>query len=199
MNHRRFVALFAAAWLATAPARPHAAMTEPDVPPKLEVRVGHRLYLIGHAIGTQNYVCLPKGTAFAWTPFGPQATLFADDGSQLTTHFLSTNPVDGVARATWQHSRDTSSVWAAAIETSDDPAYVEPGAVPWLLLEVKGTSAGPNAGERLASTTYIQRVHTSGGIAPETGCTEAGHVGAKALVPYTTDYYFYKARGRAVK
>jgi hypothetical protein len=170
----------------------------PLVPPNLEVPSGHKPFLVGFGVGTQNYVCLPTSsttTPFAWTPTGPQATLFGHLDEQLTTHFLSPNPDEGgTARATWQHSRDTSAVWGQAIESSTDSTFVEPGAVPWLLLRVVGSEAGPNGGRRLAEATYIQRVHTSGGVAPATGCSEAGNVGARAFVPYTTDYYFYKAR-----
>lgn len=32
--------------------------------------------------------------AYKWQPFGPQATLFDDDGRQVTTHFLSPQPFD---------------------------------------------------------------------------------------------------------
>jgi len=31
------------------------------------------------------------------------------------------------------------------------------------------------------------------GIAPATGCVQATDVGKRALVPYTADYFFYKA------
>jgi hypothetical protein len=97
-----------------------------------------------------------------------------------------------MARATWQHSRDTSTVWAMAIASSD-PNFVEPGAIPWLLLQVVGTEPGPTGGERLTRTTFIQRLDTSGGIAPLTGCAGSGDVGNRTLVPYTADYFFYKA------
>jgi hypothetical protein len=30
-------------------------------------------------------------------------------------------------------------------------------------------------------------------VAPSTGCTQASQVGETALVPYSTDYLFYKA------
>lgn len=41
-----------------------------------------------------------------------------------------------------------------------------------------------------ARVTYIQRVNTIGGTAP----AEAGvFVGDEARVPYTTEYYFYRA------
>jgi hypothetical protein len=44
-------------------------------------------------------------------------------------------------------------------------------------------------------TTFVQRLNTSGGVAPapSTGCTQSTDVGKMALVPYTADYFFYKA------
>ena len=83
------------------------------------------------------------------------------------THYLSPNPIEaGIARATWRHSRDTSTVWAVAVETSSDAAYVAPGAIPWLKLEVKGAQYGPDGGSKLTATKFIQRVNTAGGKAP---------------------------------
>lgn len=191
------IAALAAVLLVSSAAPLHASVIQrPDVPRDLDPGRGYRPYLVGHAVGTQNYVCLPKGAAFAWTQYGPQATLFNDDGAQIATHFLSLNPDEaGTPRATWQHSRDTSAVWAAQAAIYTEPDYVEPGAIPWLLLEVKGQENGVDGGRRLTETVFIQRVHTSGGVAPETGCTEAKNVGDKSLVPYATDYYFYKPRG----
>lgn len=172
----------------------------PPVPANLEVPAGNKLLLIGHATGTQNYVCLFNGSAYAWAFFGPQATLMMDignsKGKQITTHYLSPNPVeDGALRATWQHSKDSSLVWAAPITSTTDPAYVAPGAIPWLLLEVKGVQAGPDGGDELTKTTFIQRLNTAGGVAPSSGCSEQSDIGKKALVPYKSDYYFYKTAG----
>lgn len=167
--------------------------TPPPVPANLEVPAGHRPYLAVHATGTQNYVCLPgaSSTGLVWTFYGPQATGFDGRDGQVMTHYLSANPVEGgTARPTWQHSRDSSAVWARPIASSTDPDYVEPGAVAWLLLEAVGTENGPNGGRRLAPTTYIQRVETSGGVAPADGCTT---LGAKLFVPYETDYFFFRA------
>jgi hypothetical protein len=113
--------------------------------------------------------------------------------TQIITHFLSPNPDEkGLPRATWQHSEDTSRVWGNAIASSSDPKFVKRGAIPWLLLEVVGSDPGPGGGALLTATAYIQRINTSGGVAPTTGCSEAANVGAKALVPYKTDYLFYK-------
>ena len=97
-------------------------------------------YLMARAEGTQNYVCVPTSSGHTWTFFGPQATLFGDGDQQVTTHFLSPNPAEGgTPRATWQHSGDTSTVWAAAIANSTDSSFVAPGAIPWLLLRVVGS------------------------------------------------------------
>lgn len=200
-GRRRVVkAAAAAALIATfAAALPQAAgndINPPAVPSKLEVLDGSTAYLIGHAYGTQNYICLPSGAAFAWTFFGPQATLFDDAGSQLITHFLSANPDEnGTLRPTWQHSGDTSAAWAAAVATatsSTDPAFVAPGAIPWLLLHVVGTEWGPTLGAKMVRTTYIQRVNTAGGLAPATGCASLSDLGKKMFVPYTADYVFYR-------
>lgn len=177
---------------------PHLAhanrdLVSPPVPLNLEVSVGNKLFLVGHAIGTQQYICLPSGSSFAWTLFGPQATLLNNKTKQIITHFLSPNPSEnGMPRATWQHSNDTSSVWAAAIASSSDPNFVAPDAIPWLLLEVLGDQRGPTGGGRLKRTAFIQRLNTFGGLAPLTGCATSKDIGTRVLVPYTADYFFYK-------
>lgn len=144
------IAALAGACLALLPPGLYAHdLTPPPVPTGLEVPEGHRPFLRGYASGTQNYICLPlpDGSGFDWAFFGPQATLFNDDALQIITHFLSPNPDEGgMARATWQHSRDTSTVWAMPIMSSTDPDFVEPDAIPWLLLEVVGADRGPTGG-----------------------------------------------------
>lgn len=168
-------------------------ITPPPVPDGLNPPAGSTAFLIGHASGTQNYVCLPSDAGFAWTLVGPQATLFDDDNAQIITHFLSPNPAEnGTPRPTWQHSADTSTVWAAVDASSTDANFVAPGAIPWLLLRIVGTQYGPTSGDTMTATTFIQRVNTAGGVAPATGCSNATHVGKRRFVPYTTDYVFFK-------
>ncbi|HJZ72707.1 MAG TPA: DUF3455 domain-containing protein [Vicinamibacterales bacterium] len=171
----------------------------PSVPPNIEVPPGYTLFFKSRATGTQNYVCLPTASGAAWKFIAPQATLFDTfKGTipvQLATHFLSANPSEnGVPRPTWQHSFDSSRVWGRAIASSTDVNFVEPGAIPWLLLEAVGVAVGPAGGLFLTQTTFLQRVNTSGGVAPVTGCSQSGDVGALALVPYSADYFFYRAR-----
>ena len=189
-------AVLVGAALEALPATPAHAdhVSPPPVPSNIAAPAGTKAFLEGHAVGTQNYICLPSGSGFAWTLFGPQATLFKGNDAQLTTHFLSANPDEGgTPRATWQHSDDTSAVWAVAIASSSDSRFVAPGAIPWLLLQVVGREPGPTGGDQLLKTTFIQRSRTSGGIAPAAAaCSQAAHVGARALVPYTADYIFFK-------
>jgi hypothetical protein len=167
-------------------------VTPPSVPANIRVPAGSTAFLEGHAVGTQDYICLPSAAGFAWTFFAPQATLFTDNDKQIITHFLSPNPAEsGTPRATWRHSQDTSTVWGQTIASSSDPAFVAPGAIPWLLLEVVGAEDGPTGGHKLTRTSHIQRVNTSGGVAPSTGCSVSTDVGKSALVPYTADYVFY--------
>ena len=184
---------------ASTPRMAHAdGITPPPVPSDIRVPPGNELFLVGHGVGTQDYVCLPSGSGFAWTLFTPEATLFVDGQRQLTTHFFSPNPAEGgTVRATWQHSRDTSIVWAQVIHhPSTDPAFVAPNAIPWLLLQAAGVDSGPAGGDTLTATTYLQRLNTAGGIAPPTGCATPSDVGAKAFVPYTADYLFYRSDER---
>jgi len=171
----------------------------PAVPPALEVPDGYSVFFKGEAAGTQNFVCLQTTSGITWAFLGPQATLFqsliGDFDQQNATHFLSANPVENnLPRPTWQHSFDTSRVWARAVASSSDADYVEAGAIPWLLLQATGAAIGPTGGGTLAQTAYIHRLSTSGGVAPTTGCSQTTDVGKISLVPYTADYYFYRAK-----
>ena len=187
-------------------ALPHLAQAQSVTPPtvpdnKLQVEPGNEAFLLGHAVGTQNYVCKPSGTGVKYILFTPQATLFKDnDDRQIITHFFSPNPsepntdatvvANGAIRVTWQ-ARDSSIVWAK-VHQPDGTLIVNQDAVAWLLLDVVATQDGPTGGKTLSDTTFIQRVNTTGGLAPLTGCSSLTDVGNTAFVPYTADYFFYK-------
>lgn len=183
-----------AAWLQPAFAD---TVTPPAVPDGLGVEAGNTPFLVGHAFGTQNYICLPSGAGFAYTLFTPEATLLDDESEQIITHFFSPNvdPSDnGTIRATWEDSRDSSRFFGSVVKASTDEHFVASGAVAWLLLARAGTEPGPTGGDRLTKTTFVQRVNTAGGLAPSTGCTSSADVGRKAFVPYTADYFFYRSQ-----
>jgi uncharacterized protein DUF3455 len=171
------------------------SIAPPQVPDNLQVPAGNQVFLVGHGVGFQNYVCSPGKSIgqVAYALFTPQATLFGDAGEQLTSHFFSPNPVEGaIVRATWESSTDSSTVWAKANATSTDPAFVNQDAVAWVLLQTVGTRVGPTGGAALTGTTFIQRINTVGGVAPSTGCDTPADLGTKAFIPYTADYVFFK-------
>jgi hypothetical protein len=167
-------------------------ITPPPVPANIKVPSGNFPFLLGHAVGTQNYICLPSGTGFQFRLFTPRATLFNGIEKQITSHYFSPNPSEaGAIRATWEHSRDSSLVWGRVVP--GDSATVDPKAIDWLRVTVTGVDEGPTGGDTLTRTTFIQRVNTRGGLAPTTGCSSLANVGAQAFVPYTADYIFYTA------
>ena len=178
------------------------AITPPPLPPGMApVPAGNKLFLGTHAVGTQNYVCQPSGAGVAYVLFTPQATLFGEGGVQIITHFNSPNPDEpntdpkvvapqGTIRATWQF-KDTSRVWAK-VHQPNGAVTVKTDAIAWLLLDAVGHQNGPTGGDKLTKTTFVQRLNTTGGLAPSTGCSSLTDVGNKAFVPYTADYFFYQ-------
>ncbi len=191
-------------------ARADGGITPPPLPVGMApVPQGNKLILGTHAVGTQNYVCKPSGAGVAYVLFTPEATLFGEDGGQAITHYFSPNTdpnvsdpntdprvvADGAIRATWQY-RDSSIVWAKVHPTGKDGSgavTVDKSAIAWLLLDGVGSQDGPTGGDKLTNTTFVQRLKTTGGLAPSTGCSSLTDVGNTAFVPYTADYFFYKA------
>ena len=177
------------------------AITPPPLPVDMApVPAGNKLFLGTHAVGTQNYVCQPSGAGVAYVLFTPQATLSGEDGVQIITHYNSPNPdepnadpkvvADGIIRATWQ-DKDTSRVWAK-VHQPNGAVTPDQEAIAWVLLDAVGHRNGPTGGEKLKNTTFVQRLNTTGGLAPKTGCSSVTDVGNKAFVPYTADYFFYE-------
>jgi uncharacterized protein DUF3455 len=186
----------------------HAAaetVKPPTTPDTIAVPAGNSAYLVGHAFGSQGYTCLPTSTGgAAWNPTArPEATLFTDlFGSQfqIITHFqsINANPKPDVivpqsGNATWQSSFDSSRVWMVKNKGIDpDPSVAScrnSGSIQCLLLQSVGNAKGPTGGDLLFKTTFIQRLNTNGGAVPTSACT----VGQTQLVPYTADYFFFRA------
>jgi len=182
-------------------------VTPPATSSAITPPAGNTAFLLGHAFGTQGYVCLPKGTGASWTVNNarPEATLFEKvygQDFQIITHFLSpdTNPNQNApsplafGNATWQSSIDSSKVWAQtvhAVAAGSEPSCPNTGSIACLLLESIGSQQGPTGGRALANTTFIQRLNTKGGSAPADGCSTSTDVGNQTLVPYSADYYFF--------
>ena len=96
----------------------------------LNVPAGHEPFMEAHATGTQNYECRGSNGYYAWTFRGP-ARRWRPATARSST-WLSANPVEGgtSTRDLAQHTVDGSTVWAKAIQPSDDPAFVQPGCDP---------------------------------------------------------------------
>jgi len=176
-SHLAALAALAAAITVAAPA--HAAPAVPDVPATIAVEDGHKPFLLGHASGVQIYTCLTLPGGYAWSPATPRADLRDDNGAVIVRHF---------AGPSWQ-AKDGSLVRASRV----DGVTVDPTAIAWLLLKANSPAAGPD-GDRLAATTYIQRLATTGGLTPPAGDCNPATAGSAREIPYTADYLFWKAR-----
>jgi hypothetical protein len=171
------LALAVAASSGSGPAtcRALGALKPPAVPAQLEPPGGASLLTRFRAQGAQIYSCKAKDAGhYAWTLKAPDAQLFDESCAPAGSHF---------AGPTWR-SRDNSAVMAAKAAEAPSPA----GSIPWLLLKANGTTGKGIMNNVVA----VQRVDTSGGLAPASGC-DATSVGAERSVPYTAVYYFYKA------
>jgi hypothetical protein len=151
-----------------------------DVPPSptlpsplcdsLQVPAGNDLAFHAYAIGVQRYSW--NGTA--WVFIAPAAVLYADPGyhGQVGTHF---------AGPTWQSNSGSQVVGRRIAACTPDS-----NSIPWLLL-VAASTQGPGVFD---GVTFVQRLNTVGGKAPSSPGTT---VGQEADVPYTAEYFFYKA------
>jgi len=152
-----------------------AILQVPDLPSplcdNLQVQQGNKLAFRVYAVGVQIY----RWNGASWVFVEPVATLFADANYHLKvgTHY---------AGPTWQ-GNDGSKVVATRLESCTPDAT----AIPWLLLQTISTD-GPGI---FGSVTYIQRVNTKGGLLPTAPGTS---IGAVAEVPYSAEYYFYRAK-----
>lgn len=177
----RFDRLLTLALIVAATALPltvaHATPAAPAVPSAIAVPAGNKLFLVGHAVGVQIYSCNATTSGFAWSFVAPRADLYGDNGKLLTTHY---------GGPTWE-ARDGSRV----VGQREAGVTVDDTAIPWLLLSIASTADGPD-GDRLVTTTFIQRVATTGGLAPAAEDCNAATAGAEAEIPYTAEYYFWK-------
>ena len=138
---------------------------------KLRVEEGNKVIAHGFAIGVQTY----RWDGTAWIFVAPTAVLYEDEGlhGEFATHF---------AGPTWQ--TNSGSFVVAAADKSFAP---DPDSIPWVLLHATATG-----GDGIfAGVTFVQRVNTVGGKAPADSGRAVGEV---ADVPYTAEYFFYRAQ-----
>jgi Protein of unknown function (DUF3455) len=155
------------------------SQTSFQVPDLLKVPSDQSLVFKAAAKGVQIYICKAKAeskTDFEWTLKAPSADLFNDRGLWLGKHY---------AGPTWELQEDGSKVVGVVSAKVNAP---QKDAIPLLLLKAK-----PQQGKGiLSSVNWIQRLDTLGGKAPVTGCDRTRQA-TEVRVPYTANYYFYRA------
>ena len=174
----RFIAAVAASLLALPVL---AAIGEPaGLNPRLRASADEEPSFVLSGKGEQVFECRPRvadPNALDWTFVRPDAKLY--DGSTRVGQLATAN--------VWESTSDRTSV--SGFVRATQPAGADN--LPWAMLR-----AWPSGDTGMfAGVTSIQRVNTSGGIAPATGCDDT-HAGSETRVAFSADYYFYKRRGK---
>jgi hypothetical protein len=177
---KRVVTLFillAIVGLALQPISVARASNGPELPTQcgsIQVPAGNKLAFHVYARGVQIYRW--NATTLIWDFVGPVATLFAEENyfGEVGTHYMGPK---------WESKSGSKVEGRRVTGTGCTP---DPTAIAWLLLS-KYETTGSGI---FASVTYIQRTNTTGGVTP----TAAGSTdGETKEVPYTAEYYFYRA------
>lgn len=144
-----------------------------EVPQQLRPPVNEQLLFQLQGKGDQIYICKQDGAQFTWGLKAPDAQLFNKDGKAFGKHF---------AGPSWE-ATDGSRVTGKAVGNAPSP---DPNSIPWLLVNV----VSHDGNGLLSSIATIQRLNTTGGKAPASGC-DAEHAGQEVRVPYSADYLMY--------
>lgn len=147
-----------------------------DVPADIQVPDGHSVALETVGVGAITYMCEAKDDgSLGWVFKGPHAALNDREGNQVGSYY---GPP-----ATWE-ALDGSKLTATQLAVSPNGD----GNIPLQLVE-----ANPAEGEgAMNGVTYIQRLDTQGGVAPNVDCG-TDNEGATAVVTYQADYIFWTA------
>lgn len=155
-----------------------AAFDQSTVNASVQVPAGNRVAMETHAIGEITYECRAKkdmAGQYEWVFAGPDAKLMDRMGKQVGRYY---GPP-----ATWE-SMDGSKITATQLAVSPGGT----GNIPHQLVR-----ANPAMGSgAMQGVTHVQRVATSGGVAPAMACA-ASNMGAKQIVKYEADYIFWRA------
>jgi hypothetical protein len=170
--------LVATATLALAACATQSKMYDQSaLPSAVQAPAGHRVAMETVGVGDITYECRAKaGMAgqFEWVFVGPDARLM-DRTGRMTGKYYG-------PPATWE-SMDGSKLTGTQVAVAPASA----GSIPLQLVK-----ANPAMGTgMMTGVTYIQRVATQGGVAPNMACG-AGNTGARQVVKYQADYIFYK-------
>jgi hypothetical protein len=142
----------------------------------IDVPEGQVLKRSLNAQGVQIYTCIASTEGnFSWVFKAPEARLHGSDGTLAAIHY---------AGPTWESVGDGSKIVGQRLASIPSDAK---GSIPQLLLSSKVIANG----EMFEDITFIQRINTQGGAAPESGC-DANASNQQVSVPYTARYDFFK-------
>lgn len=161
----------AALWLFAGATTAHA---DEAAPTALQPPAGYTVAFTAKATGVQIYTStMDSGSPLKWTFEAPLAELRAPSG--IIHHYAgpSWEAADGSKIV---RDKDAPVTTVAAKQAAAD--------IPWLLIKV--TPAATTG--VLSKVAYVQRISTTGGVAPAVPPTNAG---TKVGVPYTATYVFY--------
>jgi hypothetical protein len=151
------------------------------LPAELQVPNGQTLLSQVRAEGDQIYICqadTKNPDQFTWVLQAPEAVLL-ENGKTVGKHY---------GGPTWE-SNDGSKIVGQVKAKVNAP---NADAIPWLLLEIKAQQGKG----RLANVNWVQRVQTSGGKAPTTGC-DRNTANTTTRVGYSAEYLFYGNENQA--
>ena len=146
----------------------------PEACSSIVVEEGNKLAFHVYAKGVQIY----RWNGVSWSFVAPEATLYAESG------FFGEVGIHGVGPH-WT-SKSGSRVEAARVPGTG--CRPDPTAIEWILLK-QTEATGPGI---FGKVTYIQRTNTIGGLAPSEPGTQVNEL---KEIPYTAEYYFYRAEG----
>ena len=150
------------------------------IPAILQVPDGNMLAAHAYASGVQIYQVqrsITDSNVFLWVFIAPSANLYAKANytKQIGTHYVGPK---------WELTKGPYSgqiVGGTKLQSVTKDAT----AIPWLLLQAVDSLSSVNN-----KVTYIQRLCTTGGLAPTTGADEE-HLGQLDSIRYTASYLFY--------
>lgn len=146
----------------------------PEQCSSIKVEEGNKLAFHVYARGVQVYRW--NAVTANWDFVAPVATLYAEENyfGEVGNHSFG---------PTWQSKSGSLVEARRVLGTGCTP---DSSAIAWLLLKKYRTEGNGI----FASVTFIQRVNTTGGLAPTTPGETDGEI---KEIPYTAEYYFYRA------
>jgi len=175
MGHRL---LLLAAALSAIPAA--AAIAEPDgIAASLRAPASEAPAFVLNGNGVYIYQCrqsVSDPNTYAWAFVVPDATLY--EGTRSVARHATVGLYEALS--------DRSSV-SGVVRSSQAAGTAN---LPWVL--IRAQPIGESG--LFANVSSIQRVNTTGGAAPTSGCGP-DNTGEEARVAYQADYYFYKRTG----